>query len=132
MNGATLKYRQVIEAKARELAEGLNDRERLAVESPAEEIEKIVLAEQRDLAVRLLGTSTRIQREVRAAVDRLAAGDFGICEQCGRDIPAKRLDALPWARRCMSCQQKVEADEMFRHPEIEEPNRLGLGVGVNG
>lgn len=132
MNGATLKYRQVIEAKARELAEGLNDRERLAVESPADEIEKIVLAEQRDLAVRLLGTSTRIQREVRAAVDRLAAGDFGICEQCGRDIPAKRLDALPWARRCMSCQQKVEADEMFRHSEIEEPNRLGLGVGVNG
>jgi len=130
MNSSTLKYREMIEAKARELAQGLNDRERLAVESPAEEIEKIVLAEQRDLAVHLLGTSTRTQREVRAAVDRLAGGDFGICEQCGRNIPAKRLDALPWARRCMKCQQKVEANEVFHHPEIEEPNQLG--VGANG
>ncbi len=121
MSSATLKYRQVIEAKAKELAEGLHVRERLAVESPADEIEKIVLAEQRDLAVRLLGTSTRIQREVRAAVDRLAGGDFGICEQCGRDIPAKRLNALPWARRCMSCQQKFEANEVFPQPGMEEP-----------
>jgi len=120
MISSTWKYREVLEAKARELAEGLNDRERLAVESPAEEIEKIVLAEQRDLAVRLLGTSTRIQREVRAAVDRLGGGHFGICEQCGLDIPAKRLDALPWARRCVSCQQKFEANEISCHPEIEE------------
>jgi len=121
MISSTLKYREVLEAKARELADGLNDREQLAVESPAEEIEKIVLAEQRDLAVRLLGTSTRIQWEVRAAVDRLGGGDFGICEQCGLDIPAKRLDALPWARRCVSCQQKFEANEISGHAEIEEP-----------
>ena len=79
MKSSTLKYREEIEAKARELAERLNDRERFAVESPAEEIEKIVLAEQRDLAVNLLGSSTRMQRELREAVDRLAKGDFGIC-----------------------------------------------------
>jgi len=121
MISSTLKYREEIEAKARELAERLNDRERFAVESPAEEIEKIVLAEQRDLAVNLLGTSTRMQRELREAVDRLARGDFGICEQCDREIPAKRLDALPWARRCVSCQENVEADEGFRHLEIEYP-----------
>jgi len=121
MKSSTLKYREEIEAKARELAERLNDRERFAVESPAEEIEKIVLAEQRDLAVNLLGTSTRMQREIREAVDRLARGDFGICEQCEQEIPAKRLDALPWARRCVSCQQNVEANERFGHPEIESP-----------
>lgn len=119
MKSSTLKYREEIEAKARELAERLNDRERFAVESPAEEIEKIVLAEQRDLAVNLLGTSTRMQREIREAVDRLARGDFGICEQCDREIPAKRLDALPWARRCVSCQENVEANEGFRHADSE-------------
>jgi len=119
MKSSTLKYREEIEAKARELAERLNDRERFAVESPAEEIEKIVLAEQRDLAVNLLGSSTRMQRELREAVDRLAKGDFGICEQCDREIPAKRLDALPWARRCVSCQENVEANEGFRHGDSE-------------
>lgn len=121
MNSPTLQYRQVIEAKAEELAEGLRKRERLAVESPADEIEKIVLAAQHDLEVRLLESSTRIQWEVKAAVGRLGAGDFGICEQCGRDIPAKRLEALPWARRCVSCQQKFEDNEISCHPEIEEP-----------
>jgi RNA polymerase-binding transcription factor DksA len=39
--------------------------------------------------------------EVDAAVARLAAGTYGICEVCGRVIPGERLEARPAARRCV-------------------------------
>jgi DnaK suppressor protein len=34
---------------------------------------------------------------------------FGICMECEEPISAKRLDALPWARYCVSCQEKIAA-----------------------
>lgn len=39
--------------------------------------------------------------EVEAAVARLAAGTYGVCEVCGRSIPGERLEARPAARRCV-------------------------------
>ncbi|MBP9748999.1 TraR/DksA C4-type zinc finger protein [Patescibacteria group bacterium] len=33
---------------------------------------------------------------------------YGICCDCGEDIPAKRLEAVPGAIRCRSCQEEVE------------------------
>ena len=41
--------------------------------------------------------------EVRAAIARWDAGDYGTCERCGAQIPAERLEARPTARRCVAC-----------------------------
>lgn len=41
--------------------------------------------------------------EVEAAIDRLAAGIYGVCEQCGQPIAAARLEARPAARTCIAC-----------------------------
>lgn len=41
--------------------------------------------------------------EIRAALDRLAAGTYGICETCEEEIGPKRLAALPHARLCVDC-----------------------------
>jgi len=41
--------------------------------------------------------------EVDAALDRAGAGTYGVCEVCGRDIGAPRLEALPAARACIRC-----------------------------
>lgn len=46
-------------------------------------------------------------RDVEEALDRLNAGDYGICLGCDEPIPAKRLDALPWARYCLECQTQL-------------------------
>ena len=34
---------------------------------------------------------------------------FGVCEECGGEISEERLDLVPWARRCVKCQQAAEA-----------------------
>ncbi len=45
---------------------------------------------------------------VRAALDRIEAGRYGGCVDCGEPIAAARLDALPEAARCAACQQAAE------------------------
>jgi DnaK suppressor protein len=41
--------------------------------------------------------------EIEAAIERLAAGTYGVCEQCGQPIAAARLGARPTARTCIGC-----------------------------
>ncbi len=45
---------------------------------------------------------------VDAALRRIEAGVYGLCIDCGVEIPAARLHAAPEAMRCISCQEKVE------------------------
>ena len=45
---------------------------------------------------------------VRAALDRIAAGTYGACIDCGTDIPLARLHAAPEATRCVACQAATE------------------------
>lgn len=47
-------------------------------------------------------------REIAAARERLQAGSYGSCIDCGTDIPLARLQAQPWAARCITCQEKHE------------------------
>jgi RNA polymerase-binding protein DksA len=47
-------------------------------------------------------------REVVAALKRLADGTYGLCLDCGADIPVERLRAQPAAARCVDCQQRHE------------------------
>jgi DnaK suppressor protein len=53
----------------------------------------------------------RLLREVVAALAKLEDGTFGSCERCGEPIAEKRLDALPFARYCITCQRLAEEEE---------------------
>ena len=45
---------------------------------------------------------------VESALDRIRQGTFGECISCGKEINAKRLEAVPWTRHCIECQEKLE------------------------
>ena len=47
-------------------------------------------------------------RDIEAAKQRIKAGDYGVCIDCGTDIGFDRLLAYPTARRCIACQQRHE------------------------
>lgn len=49
-------------------------------------------------------------RRIRAALDRIASGDYGTCARCGETIPPARLDAIPWAPLCRGCAGQTEED----------------------
>jgi DnaK suppressor protein len=51
----------------------------------------------------------KLLREVDEALRRIANGAYGICHECEEPISAKRLDAVPWAKYCVSCQEMIAA-----------------------
>jgi DnaK suppressor protein len=53
---------------------------------------------------RAAGELERLEEEVRAALEKLEAGTYGVCDDCQRPIPQARLEVLPWATRCVACQ----------------------------
>jgi len=45
-------------------------------------------------------------RDIQDARRRLEEGGFGLCGECEQPISARRLEAVPWARYCASCQER--------------------------
>lgn len=45
-------------------------------------------------------------QEMGRALEKMEAGRYGTCERCREPIPLERLEAIPWARLCISCKQK--------------------------
>jgi DnaK suppressor protein len=67
-----------------------------------------VFAQQRDLALR--DRTDQHLALVDAALERIEAGTFGRCVRCGETIAPERLDALPWAPRCIDCQRTLDRE----------------------
>jgi DnaK suppressor protein len=59
-------------------------------------------------------------REVKAALRRIHNGGFGICIECERAISPKRLVAVPWASRCIQCQDGADWDRQERRDGLAE------------
>ena len=49
---------------------------------------------------------------VESALGRIREGVFGECIHCGDEINAKRLEAVPWTRYCIACQEKLEQGQL--------------------
>jgi RNA polymerase-binding protein DksA len=65
--------------------------------------EGATIAFERQQVVALLEQARRRLADVEAALARRDAGDYGICENCGRPIAPERLAARPAARTCIAC-----------------------------
>ncbi len=52
--------------------------------------------------------------EMQAALKRIEDGTYGKCVVCGKPIPEKRLEALPWAARCIKDEEQLEARNLGR------------------
>jgi DnaK suppressor protein len=59
---------------------------------------------ERDLA--LIDSLEQRREHVKAALQRLDDGTYGMCVTCGQPIPTERLEALPFAEQCVSCKSK--------------------------
>jgi DnaK suppressor protein len=62
------------------------------------------------VSLRMNGLDYRQLRMVEEALDRLDSGDYGICLACDQPIAEKRLQALPWARYCVKCEEGIGAE----------------------
>ncbi len=105
------KYKAILEAKQAELSAGLRNRDDIAIEKTPDAIDEVQLAGERELAIRNLDRESNLLRNVKGALVRIADGSYGVCMHCEEDIKIKRLDAVPWTRYCIKCQEAADRHE---------------------
>src|SRR5215469_1979086 len=105
------KNKKILEAKQAELSVGLRNRDEIAIEKTPDALDEVQLAGERELAIRNLDRESNLLRNVRSALGRIADGSYGICMHCEEDIKPKRLDAVPWTKYCIRCQEAADRHE---------------------
>lgn len=66
----------------------------------------------REFLLSLSDHGRRQLMEVEQALVRLREGTFGDCLMCGEEIGERRIEAIPWAKYCVNCQELAEKEEM--------------------
>ena len=103
-------FQQLLETSVTELNHSTRQRDAIRIVECADELERIQGANERELASRSLQLVSTKQRQVKAALRRISEGTFGICLECEEPISAARLNAMPWAMLCISCQEAKDCD----------------------
>ena len=113
------EVQEILEAKQAELMGGLRNREGIAIEKSADQMDEIQYATERDLAIRNVDRESTLLRQVNAALRRIHNGTFGTCVDCEETISPKRLIAVPWATRCIKCQEATDREGQEPEDAIE-------------
>ena len=114
-------FQKILERKEVELIQVLRKRDGIAIEKSADPMDEIQYATERDLAIRNVDRESTLLRQVKAALQRVHEGCFGTCIECEEAISPKRLAAVPWAPRCIQCQDAADRDRQERTDSFSEP-----------
>jgi RNA polymerase-binding transcription factor len=79
-----------------------------------DKMDEASLASDLGLALRIREREAKLTVKIRAALARLEADTFGLCEECGEEIPLRRLRARPVTTLCIKCKKEEEAEERKR------------------
>lgn len=115
------KFKQILEARQAELSAVVRNREGIVIEKSPDAIDEVQHAAERELAIRNLDRESNLLRHVRAALARVQDGSYGTCLHCEEEISIKRLNAVPWAPYCISCQEIADRNQNQESgEEVEE------------
>ena len=62
----------------------------------------------KELLISMSANDRKLLQLIDDALERVERGEFGECVNCGEPVAEKRLDAVPWARYCLKCQDLQE------------------------
>jgi DnaK suppressor protein len=77
-------------------------------------LDRACMESDADFSFRLKERESRLMKKIKAALEKLEDGDFGMCEECGKEISEERLKVRPMAVLCIKCKKKQEAAEKAR------------------
>lgn len=105
-------FRARLQEQRQEIVNMYNQDVRAGQESTDEPTEDIVdranNSYNRELMFSISDTERLMLLQVEDALNRIEAGTYGRCTNCGNAINPLRLDAVPWARFCIDCQELAE------------------------
>ena len=109
-------FRDKLQEKKREILEAYNKNKtygKEADEEGAQDIaDKASNSYTKEFLFSLSNSERTLLQEVDEAIVRIETRRFGVCAACEDDMNLKRLEAVPWARLCLSCQEKQESGQL--------------------
>src|SRR5215469_18652119 len=120
-------YRQMLLTKREKVLAGLGIKfDTLAKMGRVAEEDQAQLSHDEFISLRLNSLDYVQLRMIEEALDRIEAGDYGVCLGCEEPIPAKRLQAVPWAKYCVACQQELSNNNMREDVRAASKPRVGI------
>jgi DnaK suppressor protein len=105
-------FRKKLEARQQDLRRTVTRTQqdgRSADEDTAQDIaDKAASSYNKEFLFHQSNADRQLLQMVEGALARIREGNFGECISCGREINPKRLEAVPWTRHCIECQEKLE------------------------
>ncbi|MBN2369195.1 MAG: TraR/DksA family transcriptional regulator [Vicinamibacteria bacterium] len=105
-------FREQLLAKKREILDAFNKNKNYGKEADLEGAQdiadKATSSYTKEFLFSLSNSERDLLQQVDEALSRIESGKFGICVACEDAIERKRLEAVPWARHCLTCQEKSE------------------------
>ncbi len=105
-------FRRMLREKKRFLISKLQDarskEEPLSEDEMMDSMDLASTVAERSLYARFRGRERSLIAEIDAALKKIAAGEFGICEECDEPIGVGRLKAQPMATLCVKCKEEME------------------------
>jgi len=109
----TATYKKVLEKKAEEVRRSMSAQKAAQVVSrldvPSDEGDLSQQHHEEWIFLNRNSIDMKLLREISDALHRIELGQYGVCLECEEPISTKRLDALPWARFCVTCQEAIAA-----------------------
>jgi DnaK suppressor protein len=105
-------FKKRLEDRQRELRETVNrttqDGREADLESAQDIADRAAQSYNKEFLFHQSNNERQLLQMVEGALSRIHEGNFGQCISCGEEINPKRLDAVPWTRHCIECQEKLE------------------------
>lgn len=79
----------------------------LASPHSADSAEQAVERENDEVLLRLKEETAAEIEQIGVALKRMEMGRYGLCAECGEEIQAARLEAVPWASQCVACADRL-------------------------
>lgn len=86
---------------------------------------------QDEISSQLAEVESRELAHIENALERMRAGQYGVCEVCSRKIPMARLDALPYATMCIECQRDLERSGVGQHDRDRAEESADMEIDVS-
>ena len=106
-------YKRVLEKKAEEVRRSMSAQKAAQVvarlDCPSDEGDLSQQHHEEWIFLNRNNIDMKLLREVSDALRRIEKQTYGVCMECEEAISPKRLDAVPWARFCVACQEKIAA-----------------------
>lgn len=98
------KVKAELETKLRELDERAHEIDDDLSETPDPNWSEHAVEAEDDEVLEEVGAITLVEiGQIKTALAKIEDGTYGVCDGCGEEIPEKRLEALPYATRCIKC-----------------------------